>query len=75
MQRKRAAEVGQEGQQHQVGQARGQSVGDPGAVGGRSVEQIGGITEAGGGGGEGKPSLELVQEIVRFLTRAQVRRI
>ena len=41
----------QEGEKHQVGQFHGRSVGDPWAIGGQSMEQVGGMTAAGGGGG------------------------
>ena len=38
-------------QKHQVGQARERSVGERWTIGGRSMEQVGGMTAAGGGGG------------------------
>ena len=51
MQRKRAAKVAQEGAKMIKNIRSGRSVGDRDAVRGQSMEQVGGMTAAGGGGG------------------------
>ena len=51
MQQKRAAEVAQERAKDPKNIRSGKPVGSPGAIGMQSVEQVGGMTAAGGGGG------------------------